>query len=153
MLKELGRLTVETDGRYATASELQFIKDYLESAEKRVSAYEKIRNSEETIIHRVETEKRKVFPEFFKMGEDYVAICNKNMRALMRFATAAMLVNDLDHLREVLLWYNTIVRSFKYEKDSEITFPVFQEVMKMYLTAEEAAMIIPAFQVNYTILS
>jgi len=153
MLKELGRLCLEADGRYATESELQFVKDYLESVEDRVNAYEKIRNSEEQIIGRVETEKRKVMPEFFEMDDYYQAICKKNMRAMLRFSAAAMLVNDLDHLREVLLWYYTIVRAFDYEKDCDTTFRIFQDVMNIYLTVDEAEKINKAFQLHYTLLT
>jgi len=42
MLKQLSRLSNETEGRYASTVELQFIKDYVNSVDTRISAYEKI---------------------------------------------------------------------------------------------------------------
>lgn len=42
MLTQFSNLSVNTDGRYATDSELEFINDYLESMAMRVQTYEKI---------------------------------------------------------------------------------------------------------------
>ena len=53
MLKELTNLTLEADARYATSSELEFSKTYLDSVEIRLSAYKKIRDSADEIIEQV----------------------------------------------------------------------------------------------------
>ena len=50
MLSQLARLTVEADGRYATSEELQFLKDYIESLDSRVSAYQKIQAAEAEVL-------------------------------------------------------------------------------------------------------
>ena len=50
MLNQLSRLSVEADGRYATTEELQFLKDYIQSLDLRLSAYEKISAAQTEIV-------------------------------------------------------------------------------------------------------
>lgn len=45
MLRQFSNLTVEADGRYATDNELEFLENYFDSYEVRLSAYVKIRDS------------------------------------------------------------------------------------------------------------
>lgn len=149
MLKELKNLSIESDGRYASSSELQFLKSYLETAEKRISAYEKIKANQEEIIEKLEEQKHKVDPTTMTTNSEYYhQVCKKNSKAILRYSTASMLVNDLDHLRDVLLWYKTIVRAFNYEKDSQTTYKVLQDVIQSYLTPEEAKLVLPFFELD-----
>ena len=45
MFKQLTRLSIDADGRYATDDELKFLDDYLATVETRVSTYETIREN------------------------------------------------------------------------------------------------------------
>jgi hypothetical protein len=65
-----------------------------------------------------------------------------------------MLLDDLDRFREgALIWYQTIVKSFKYQAYAQVNYRLIQEVIRLYLTVEEADLIIPAFQLEHTIVS
>ncbi len=66
MLTQLTRLSVETDGRYAKLEEVQFLKDYLQSMDVRLSAYEKIRAAQEQIILQVEVKMCDMDPSLFR---------------------------------------------------------------------------------------
>lgn len=150
MLKELAKLTVETDGRYANASELQFLKNYLDSVENRVVAYEKVRTSAVDIIKKVEEEKHKIHPDF----ENFYIICKRDVVDLLRYSAAAMLFEDLERLRNgMLVWYKTIVRAYNYEQDSDETYRILQDVIKLYLSEEEVNYIMPALQLNQAVLA
>jgi hypothetical protein len=159
MLKQLARLTVEADGRYATSGELQFLKDYLASVEQRVSAYEKIRDAADEMIAEVEAEKNtrnqsKQEKVFYLGTEDRSSVCIRDMRGILRCSAATMLLGDLDRMREaVLVWYQTIVRAFSYEKDTEMMYQFLEGIVKKQLTPEEFAVVKPMLQLNYTILS
>lgn len=155
MLKQLAHLSVEADGRYATAEELQFLKDYLQSVELRVSAYEKIRAAEEKIIYLVEAKKRSLNANLFQLNsQDVTQVCKRDMVNVLRHAAAALLINDFDRLRSgLLLWYQTIVRTFKYERYAEVTYQVIQDVVKQYLTPQEAALFCPILELSHIILS
>ena len=90
----------------------------------------------------------------FKMGEHEIQICRRDRKNAVRYANAAMLINDLDRLRDgLLIWVHTIVRAIGYKHFVKTHYPVIQEVVQQYLTPEEADLILPALQVDHTILS
>ncbi|MBE9170846.1 allophycocyanin [Pleurocapsales cyanobacterium LEGE 06147] len=158
MLKQLSSLTVEADGRYATDRELQFLKDYFTSVDQRISAYEKVRDAADTILAEMEaeknvrnqTEKEKLF---YIGSDDRSQTCLRDMRGILRCSAAAMLIDDLERMRQaVLLWYYTIVRAFGYEKDTEIMYRLLEKLVDKHLTEEEAELMKPILQLNYTIL-
>jgi Phycobilisome protein len=159
MLKQLANLTIDADGRYATDSELQFLKNYLDSADRRVKIYEKLRDRAETIIEEVKAERNALNEakndRLFYLGEeDRSATCIRDMTGILRCCAGAILSGDADRMREaVLLWYYTIVRAFGYENDTLIMYRVLEKIANKYLTEEEAKLAKPIFQLNHTILS
>jgi hypothetical protein len=154
MFKQLTRLSIDADGRYATDDELKFLDDYLATVETRVSTYETIRENEEQIIYRWEAAKRGIKQDVFHMGDrDVSEICRRDMTNIFRCSATAILFNDLDRLREgLLIWYQTIVRAFKYDKYTNITYAVIQDTIKEFLKPEEVELMLPALKLNHTIL-
>jgi Phycobilisome protein len=179
MLTQLNRLSVAVDGRYASDRELQFIEDYLESVEQRIEAYEKIRENEEKIAHKTKmlahlslglAEDRQLQDTSEDSAEQYIKdydrlrqtmsakditqICSRDLTMLLRCVSIAMLIDDLDRLRDgMLLWQETIVRSFGLKEFANITYKVIQDVVKAHLSPEEAALILPALQLSHNLLS
>ncbi len=156
MLQELSRLSIETDGRYATDDELDFLEAYFESVEVRLSAYEKIRDSEEKWIHHLKMRMRALNPQaiIFKRGDkDLTGIWERDMRMLMHHTTAAMLINDLDRLREgTLIWHQTITKAQKVQQITRVTFGLLIEIIDQYLTPEETKCILSALQLDQAVL-
>jgi hypothetical protein len=149
MLKELANLTLEADARYATSSELDFLKTYLNSVETRLSAYQKIRDSADEIIEQVRVGKNKRNPDF----KDFYATCKRDTIDLLRYSAAALLFDDNDRLRtNMLLWFQTISRSFNFVDDNNDTYGILLEVVQTFLTPEEAELAIPVFQLNQAVL-
>lgn len=155
MLKQLTSLSIEADGRYATDSELKFLKDYFDSVELRISAYEKIRDQEEAILQSWETAKRNHKEDLFHMGDyDMTKTCRRDQTNSLRFATTAMLFDELDRFREgALIWYKTIVKSFRYQAYARVNYLLIQEVVRLYLSLEESELLIPAFELEHMIIS
>jgi hypothetical protein len=154
MLTQLTRLSIEADGRYAKAEELQFLKGYFQSLDQRVSAYEKIRAAEAEIISQVEAKMRALDPNLFRSAAgDFTETWRKDIVQLLRYAAAALLFNEHDHLREgLLLWHNTIAKSYQFDRTCKTTFTVMPEVVKQYLTPQEAALFCPILELNHIIL-
>lgn len=154
MLTQLSRLSVEADGRYATDRELEFLKDYFESLETRISVYEKIRDAESEIIPRMEVEKKAEDPSVFRLGEyDVTERCQSDLHRGLRYAATTVLFNDLDYLREnPLLWFKTIVNSFGFAQEMGVTYKLFPSVVKDYLTEAELELMMPVFQLYRTLL-
>lgn len=150
MLKGLADLTIKTDGRYANSSELEFLKKYLGETDNRIQAYKKVRDNAENIIKKVEEEKRKLDPEF----ENLYSTCQRDLVDLLRYSAAAMLFDDLERLRNgMLVWYKTIVRAYHYEEDTDQTYRMLQDIIKLYLSEEETKYIMPALQLNHAVLA
>ncbi|MGK7881705.1 MAG: allophycocyanin [Crocosphaera sp.] len=155
MLTQFSSLSLDTDGRYATDSELQFINDYLESVDMRIQTYEKIKAHEEEIVHEVDARMQELNKNdcLFKMDENSRRVCLRDCKQVIKHTSAAMLVNDLDRLRDgLLIWLQTIVKTVGYKRFARNHYPMIQEVMQQYLTPEEAKYILPAFQLDCTIL-
>jgi hypothetical protein len=154
MLNQLTRLSVDADGRYATAEELQFLKDYLASTESRISAYEKIRDAEDEIMDQLEAEARTKNPHVFMKGsEDMTPVCRRDRKHLLKCAAAAMLIDDLDRLRDgLLMWQRTIIHAMKDEQASQLICRLLPNVIKQHLTPEEEAIMMPALRLNQALL-
>lgn len=154
MLTQLTRLSVEADGRYAKFDEMQFLKGYFQSLDQRLSAYEKIKNSELEIIEQVEAKMRTIDPSLFiNAAGDFTQTWRKDIVQLLRYAAAALLFNDPDRLKEgLLLWHTTIVKSYKFDRTCKTTFEVMPVVIKQYLTTEEAALFCPLLELNHIVL-
>jgi hypothetical protein len=153
MLKQLAQLSIETDGRYATAAELQFLKDYLQSMNTRVSAYKKIRDSAPQIVEDVGARMVEQDPFIFRKGsKDISGLYQRDTSNILRSTAAAMLLNNLDRLRDsFLLWHRTIVKAFQVDHLSQAAYQIMPGVMKRYLTDEEAKQVMPALYLNQTI--
>lgn len=155
MLKQLDRLNLEADGRYATDQELQFLKNYLQSVEKRMSAYEKIRDAEEQIIEQAKVQVESKHPNIFKTNSrDFSSIWRRDVESILRYSAATMLIDDLDRLREnLLLWFRTIMHANKMLHFSQVTHEALPEAIKQFLSPEEAELMMPVLQLNQSILS
>lgn len=155
MLKQLARLSTETEGRYASSAELQFIKDYVKSVDTRISAYEKIQLVEVEIVSKVAELRSKAEPELFAKTSqvDGTSVCRRDFTNILRHSAAALLFDDRDRMPEnFLLWYKTIVRTFSYDRAAGVTYQVVQEVVQEYLTPQESALFDPILQLNQVVL-
>ncbi len=84
MLKQLARLSNEAEGRYASSAELQFIKDYVNSVDTRISAYEKIQLMEAEIVTKVAEMRSAAEPELFAKTSqvDGTSVCRRDFTSL-----------------------------------------------------------------------
>ncbi|WP_107667819.1 allophycocyanin [Cyanothece sp. BG0011] len=154
MLTELKQLTQDCDGRYARDGELQFLQDYLDTIESRITTYEKIQTLENTLIQETEGKVKEENPTAFHKGEkDVSAICERDRKHTMRFLATAMLFSDQDKLRNTLLWQRIIMGAFNDNYPSKITYQMMEEVMKKEFTREEMELLNPSLQLVQTLLS
>jgi hypothetical protein len=155
MLQQLEHLSLTAEGRYATTQELQFVRDYAASVDLRLSAYQKIRDGEEEIISLLQTKMRAMQPDIFMVNSNDVSQkCQRDCQIVLRSAIAAMLINDLDRLREhILLWQRTIIKAFKEEHIAGMIYTNMPEVIQQFLTPQEFALLEPILQLNHAVLA
>ena len=155
MLKQLESLSLTAEGRYATAKELQFLRDFLPTVDLRINAYGKIRDAEDEIVEQLHNRMREINPKIFKTKSgDVSSMCRRDIKMILRNSIAAMLINDLDRLREdLLLWQKTITKAFKFKHIVTLTHIVMPKIIEQFLTPEEFDLIKPVLQLNQTILT
>lgn len=150
MLSQLQRLGTQTDGRYATDAELEFINDYVKSFKLRMATYAKIQTVEAQIVQQVYSKMRSIDASLFLSGkEDVSQKWKRDTLRVIRYSAIALLLNDPDTLRERLLfWMQTIMRAFGAQRSCDVTYQVMQDVVRQHLTLEEANLFCPILELN-----
>ncbi|QZZ22917.1 phycobilisome protein [Leptothermofonsia sichuanensis E412] len=151
MLSPMYALDTQIDGRYANDSELHLASKYLESYTLRLSAYRKIQAAEVQIVQQVQMRLRQMDPNILGYDRgDVSKICERDMLHVLRYSAFALLTNSTALLEErVLLWLQTIMRSFKdHQRRCDLTYRVMQEVVSEYLTPTEAALFCPILELD-----
>lgn len=154
MLSQLNHLQSQTDGRYASDAELQFVQDYLQTARLRFVTYQKIKLAEATIVQDVYDCLLTADPKLLRRGaEDLSAKWKRDTIRVLRFSATAMLLDDPAWLNERLLqWLATIMRAFGAQRSCAATYSAMQDVIRHYLSPEEAALFCPILALNQAVL-
>ncbi len=154
MLTQLTTLAQQCDGRYASDAELECLKDYLEEIDQRIYTYNKIHKNENQLIEQIGVKTQSINADIFqKSGKDLSSLCERDQRHTMRFIATAMLFNEPDKLRHKLLWQSIIMRAFKDQNSSNLTYKMMGEVMNEQFNDEEMELIRPALQLVQMMLS
>lgn len=155
MLSQLEKLSLSTDGRYATDEELQFLRDYKQSFAARLQTYQTLQLVETAIVRQVETKMRSLDARLFQSGnEDVSAKWRCDTVRVLRYSAAAMLINDPDTLCErFLFWFQTVMQAFGAQKSCNATYEVMQEVVQQHLTSAQASLFCPILEMNRRTLS
>jgi Phycobilisome protein len=145
MLTQLSRLALESDGRYASAEELQFLKDYIQSAPQRALTYKTIRDQEAFLLDELYNQAKTTDGgSLFKGTQDVSNFFKRDQKHVLRVASASMLFNDLDFLREgLLLWHRTVIKAFGVERPAQVACQVWPNVMGKYLSTDEVSFMSP----------
>ncbi|HEY9888663.1 MAG TPA: hypothetical protein V6D02_09705 [Candidatus Obscuribacterales bacterium] len=150
MLQQIEQLSAATDGRYATDAELMFFQDYLKTARLRFSLYQKIQKLEPKLIQQVFAQIQLRDPDLLKSGTtDMTAKWQRDTVRTLRYAATALLVDDPEIFKErMLMWFQTIMKSFRAERSCEATYQALQGVFREALTPEEAALFCPLLEMS-----
>jgi Phycobilisome protein len=145
MLTQLSQLALESDGRYASAEELQFLKDYIQTAQQRSQIYKTIRDQEAFLLDELHNQTKTTDGgSLFKGTQDVSNFFKRDQKHILRVASASMLFNDLDFLREgLLLWHRTIIKAFGVERPAQVACQIWPSVMLKYLSTDEYALMSP----------
>ncbi|MEM9804716.1 MAG: phycobilisome protein [Cyanobacteria bacterium P01_D01_bin.56] len=145
MLSKIEALVREVDGRYATDAELVFMQDYLNTARLRFSTYQKIQKAEQAIIQQVKQKLKSTELHLLRRGKvDLSTKWQRDAVRGLRYCAHALLVADEEGLEEnFLLWFQSIMRAFKARQSCDITYKVMQDVVRQYLTPQEAELFCP----------
>lgn len=72
---------------------------------------------------------------------------------VLRYAAVALLLDDAETYRErFLMWFQTIMQSFRAERSCDVTYTVMQDVVRQYLTPQEAELFLPILELSRLML-
>ncbi|MBF2098242.1 MAG: hypothetical protein IGQ88_07700 [Gloeomargaritaceae cyanobacterium C42_A2020_066] len=145
MLAELQHLDVELNGRFTTSDELKFLGEYLTTVDLRLSAYAKISAADAEILDALDKRLLARFPKLYRKGtRDLAPTCRRDRFEVLRACAAAMLMDDPEGIKQRLLyWFETVLRAYHDEKEAGLSYQMLQDVLKDYLTPQEAALMKP----------
>lgn len=148
MLSQMRRLTMATEGRYATDEELRFLPEYLRSYELRMQTYQQLQKSETKILKYVLLQSMQRAPELFpKEQPEHLKHCQQDVLKTLRYLAAVVLTNDTETLRECyLLWLQSIVRAFDKQRSNDVLYGVMQEACQQILLPPQAKLVVPLIQ-------
>ncbi|MBM0741092.1 phycobilisome protein [Phormidium sp. CLA17] len=154
MLSQLQKLSYETDGRYATDEELEFVSEFGQLFYLRVQTYQRLQAMESIIVQQVLTKIQLFEPSLFHSNnEALTAKWKRDTLRVLRYSAIAMLLNDPDSLRDRLLfWFRTIMKAFDAQRSCNVTYAIMQDVVKHHLTAPQASLFCPILEMNRQVL-
>ena len=157
MLNQISQLTIDTDGRYATSEELDFIREYVASAKTRVKIYRKIREMRSDILFETERQMLGDNENLFTVnGKDYKSFFHRDQGIELKYTAATILSGDLDRIKQsLLLWYRTIMNAAKpaqVKKWTEMTYQVKPKVILDNFTPQEQEYLKPILATNQAVL-
>jgi hypothetical protein len=155
MFTNLERLSVEADGRYATAEELDFLRSYFQTFKYRISAYQKIKNNESAIMNKIQENLEKMNPNIFMQGSvNLKSKWHLDTVRVLRYSAMALLIDDPEYLQQrLLIWFSTILQAFKVQTLTQLTYKTMADVIISYLTPEENRLFLPLIELNSNTLS
>lgn len=154
MLNQLERLCFETDGRYATDAELEFLSVYCNSFNLRIQTYLKLQELEPLLVQQAFQKLRSIDPAIFHYNRvDASAKWKQDTIRVLRHVAVAVLLDDPGSLQEqFLIWFQTIMKAFGTQKSCDLTYQVLQEVVKYNLTARQAGLVCPVLELTRLVL-
>jgi hypothetical protein len=154
MLKQFKQLALETEGRYATEPELQFIKDYLQSSEVRISAYEKMRDREDELLDKVQSQALEEHKDVFMINnQNRQTTARRDSQYVMRHLATSVLAKDLERYRDgLLVWHRTIMNAQNFKQASRVTRNSEYQVLEQVLTEEEFTLAKSALMIGKSFL-
>ena len=155
MLSQCENLVRETECRCATDTELVFLLKYQQSYPQRLELYQKVEQQEDAIVKAVHEKMRKNYPQFLRSGQRDISLKWKaDLKRVLRYCATAMLLDDLESLREkFLLWFQTVMWSFNAQRSCDITYGLVQQVLPQLFSSEEVELLVPPLQLARMVLA
>ena len=150
MLSKLQQLGINSDGRYASDDELQFMDTYINSFDDRVNAYHSIKMVESQIVEAVFNKLQTSHPQLLVFrGEDMKAKWKQDTLRVLRHSAMTVLLDDPELLRQQFLyWFQTIMQAFGAQEACNVTYLVMQDVVKQILPKDIADLLCPILEMN-----
>lgn len=147
MLIELRKWSRQIDSRYATDQELAQIEALSTSLTARLALYSKLARAEEQILNELYRRIALSHPNLFMLNnKNVVEQCKHEVRYTFHHAVQALLLGEEWLQEELLLWFQTIIRSLRLQYVCEVVYATLENLLRTTLPIAESQMICPIIQ-------
>lgn len=150
MLSKLQQLGTDSDGRYASDDELQFMDTYINSFDSRVESYHRIKLVEQEIVETVLAKLQASYSQLLVLnGEDMKVKWKQDTFRVLRHSAMTVLLDDPELLRQQFLyWFQTVMQAFGAQEACNVTYLVMQDVVRDILPSDIADLLCPILEMN-----
>jgi hypothetical protein len=129
------------EGRYLSATELQPIKQYVQTFTARAKTYQILQEKSEVLVRHA---LKKFMVQHPDIMQKHGKRCHYDMTMLLRYVGIAILRNDPRFLNDALvLWQANILTAYQKQKACHVAYRYLQEAVKEHLPSQAEQMIDP----------
>lgn len=111
MNRQIMEMLNASEGRYLTAVEQRALREYAQGLDARLEAMTEIGNKEAATIDHTLKELFSAYSDIDKKYKNAMQSCTRDVSMVLRYATQAMVRNDLQYLDDSLLtWMATMLK-------------------------------------------
>ena len=148
MNRQIQEMYLAAEGRYLTRAEQAMLRDYATQLEARLAAMEEIQSKEAVIVEQTIKQIMDAYPDYEQRHKEARNKGTRDMSLVLRYATQAMVRNDLQYLDDALLtWFRTILKGVGFTGNFiEDSYKLLGRQASRELSPEVAALIAPYLQ-------
>ena len=144
---KLQQTIIDADGRYLAPDELQPLESYFDTYQKRLSAYQEIRQKGDDLVLAALRKFMLVHPEIIQRSGKR---CQFDMTEVLRYIALATLLDDEFMFREkMMFWLDTMLRAHGKQEACCKAYRHLQEAAQEQLTAETAELVRPMISIVF----
>jgi hypothetical protein len=134
----------EIDGRYATEQELQELELVFQELTDRLRLYQKLLQAEDQILTELYKRVLAIDPHLFLLdGRNVSAQCQRDVRYTFHQSVQSMLLGETWLQDNLLLWFQSVIRSFKIQPRCELVYSTLERLLQSSLPPQESQFICP----------
>jgi hypothetical protein len=145
MNQTINNILANVEGRYLTKSEQQQIREWAEGFDARAKAATEVESKERDIVEGAMGQVMKSFPDLQEKYQDPDRKGREDFSLTLRYATLAMVKDDMKFLDDALLrWFRTILSGLGFSGQFlREAYTSLQQQAKKHLSAESYALMEP----------
>ncbi|WP_179228585.1 hypothetical protein [Leptolyngbya ohadii] len=134
----------EIDNRYATDQELQELEQISQELTDRLRLYQKLLQAEEQILAELYKRVLAIDPHLFLLdGRNVASQCQRDVRHTFHQSIQSMLLGETWLQDNLLLWFQSVIRSFKIQPRCELVYSTLETLLQAALPPQESQIICP----------
>lgn len=150
----LNQMFSDASGRYLDRDEVAKLNEFARSLPVRMKAMQMVEQAEEAILEDTINEVFRKHPDFASKHMHARDKCRRDVGYVLRYCAMAMVRNDIDGLKERLLfWLQTILHSFEFKDTIDTTYRTLLVSCERHLPEKYFDLIAPYLRLTHRILS